>query len=72
MKKVFENDFIRFAFWISAILLPLFFLIFDEAISPRHFNMMVYGVVGTSVALLYDIFTTAKRRLHQHRKDKTE
>jgi len=72
MKKVFENDFIRIAFWISAILLPLLYLIFDEAIIPRHFNMMVYGVVSASVALIYDIFTTAKRRLHQRRKDKTE
>ena len=72
MKKVFENDFIRFAYWISAILLPLLYLIFDEAISPRHFNMIVYGVVTACVALLYDIFTTAKRRLHQRRTDKTE
>ena len=72
MKKVFENDFIRFAFWISAILITLLSLSFKEEIAPRHFNMMVYGVVGTSVVLLCDIFATAKRRLGLHRKDKTE
>lgn len=62
MKKFFENTIVRISFWLLVILIILLSIIFDDGGKFSFLGLKIYGVIGTTIVLILDLYTTIRRK----------